>query len=125
MHALVLGIVHSGVVEVIKELLPFASRQDIKLVEFFVTVLNSIEEKIADMLMKSINFVFGKLFGQIVVMNAEDALIISIVNMYLQALALLAAVIPSGFNIFTRNRRILIADHHVVEFFGEVIFLTD
>ena len=84
-----------------------------------------IKKQIADMLVQSINFTLGKFIVQIVVMNTENAFIISIVNMYLQALALLSAMIPSGFNIFACNGGVLVADHHVIELFSEVILFTD
>ena len=77
------------------------------------------------MLMQSVNFVLSVFFSQIVVMNTENALVVSIIDMYLQALALFAAMIPSGFDIFTCNRGILIADHHIIKLFSKVVFLAD
>ena len=54
-------------------------------------------------------------------MNAEYALVISVVNMDLQTFGLHTAVIPSCFTPIGIERSILVADDYIIKFFRKAI----
>ena len=72
------------------------------------------------MLMKHIYLMLVKFLRLIVVMNAENILIVTVIYMNLQAFALQPAVIPCRFNLAARDFGILETEDHIIEFLGEI-----
>ena len=93
--------------------------------QLFVRIGYSVKQQIADMPMYLLYLISCKFFGQIIIMYSENSFTVTVVNMYLQAFALLSAMIPCRFNISSPYLGILVAYHCVIELFAEIKLLAE